>query len=112
MDVTNINDHQAYLCDCGSVNFNLLKSGGIECSDCGTVSKAMYWGSELEQAKEIIRKAINSVQQCFWPDIVRVSQGAVSQDSLLEASSAMQKAREIRLKEDSYEHAMEYILIR
>jgi len=33
-DVENINDHFAYVCDCGSVNFSLLKSGSIECNGC------------------------------------------------------------------------------
>lgn len=31
----NIEDHIAYACDCGSVKFNLLKSGLIECAKCG-----------------------------------------------------------------------------
>ena len=28
-------DHKAYTCDCGSVNFALLMSDGIECNGCG-----------------------------------------------------------------------------
>lgn len=34
-NVHNINDHMAITCDCGSVNFSLLRSDGIECSACG-----------------------------------------------------------------------------
>lgn len=34
-NVENINDHRAYTCDCGSVNFALLASDGIECNQCG-----------------------------------------------------------------------------
>lgn len=28
-------DHKAYTCDCGSVNFALLMSDGVECNGCG-----------------------------------------------------------------------------
>lgn len=35
MSVTNINDHMALACECGSVNFSLLRSDGIECNKCG-----------------------------------------------------------------------------
>ena len=31
----NIGDHKAITCDCGSVNFALLMSNGIECNQCG-----------------------------------------------------------------------------
>ena len=34
-NVHNINDHMAITCDCGSVNFSLLRSDGVECSACG-----------------------------------------------------------------------------
>lgn len=34
-DIENIETHMANICECGSVNFNLLKSGKIECAgDC------------------------------------------------------------------------------
>ena len=42
-NVTNINDHLAFSCGCGSVKFSLLKSGGIECSNCLAVVDAQ-WG--------------------------------------------------------------------
>lgn len=32
--IENIEDHMAKICECGSVNFILLKSGKIECSKC------------------------------------------------------------------------------
>ena len=32
--VVNIEDHFAFVCECGSVKFNLLKSGKIECHEC------------------------------------------------------------------------------
>ena len=31
MSIENINDHRAKVCECGSVNFALLKSKVIEC---------------------------------------------------------------------------------
>ena len=37
-----IADHYAYTCDCGSVHFNLLKSGKVECSGCGD-EKRIEW---------------------------------------------------------------------
>jgi len=33
--IEQIEDHIAYTCECGSVHFNLLKSGKIECAKCG-----------------------------------------------------------------------------
>jgi len=36
--VERIDEHMAYSCDCGSVNFALLKSGGIECNHCGKLT--------------------------------------------------------------------------
>lgn len=44
-NVTNINDHLAFSCGCGSVKFSLLKSGGIECSSCLAVVDAQ-WGQK------------------------------------------------------------------
>jgi len=35
MNVENLRDHMALTCDCGSVNFSLLRSDGIECNKCG-----------------------------------------------------------------------------
>jgi len=42
--IENIDDHKAYSCGCGSVHFNLLKSGNIECSGCGERGK-FTWAS-------------------------------------------------------------------
>lgn len=33
--VEDIYDHQARVCECGSVHFNLLRSGKVECAGCG-----------------------------------------------------------------------------
>lgn len=123
----NINDHMARYCECGCVRFNLLRSGAIECDDCQLKQPKLNWSEDMnpdykpeaevtfsddqiEQGKEIIRAAITKNQQCFWPDIVAEGNGSLPAGVLLKASSEMQKTKELRLREDSYEHAMEYIL--
>lgn len=42
MSVHKINDHMALTCVCGSVNFALLRSNGIECNLCGK-RQPMEW---------------------------------------------------------------------
>lgn len=32
--IASIEDHMAFTCNCGSVRFCLLRSGGIECAGC------------------------------------------------------------------------------
>jgi len=34
--------NSAAVCECGSVKFNLLKSGGIECANCQTLIEPMW----------------------------------------------------------------------
>lgn len=49
-NVENLQDHMAYSCKCGCVDFNLLKSGGIECAYCGEKLFDSVWGlKQLEQ---------------------------------------------------------------
>lgn len=127
VDLIDINDHMARYCDCGCVRFNLLRSGAIECDSCQLRQEDINWienmnpnykpeteeafrADQIEQGKAIIRAAITKKQQCFWPDIITECNGSLPDGVLLKASSEMQKAKELRLKEDSYEHAMEYIL--
>ena len=45
-ETENIEDHMAKACECGSVNFNLLKSGEIECA--GECQKRFGNWSELK----------------------------------------------------------------
>jgi len=47
MTVENIENHMAKTCVCGSANFALLKSGGIECNKCGTALDAKWWAGGL-----------------------------------------------------------------
>ena len=128
-DLYNISDHMARACECGCVRFNLLRSGSIECDDCGTKQPNLNWSDEMNPnyqpaetkaeftaaqisaAQETICLAIKNNQQCFWPEIVKQNNGELPEEALLEASRQMQKNKQIRLKEDSLEHDMEYILL-
>lgn len=42
-NITNIDSHKALSCNCGSVNFALLKDGTIECNKCSTKLADSYW---------------------------------------------------------------------
>jgi len=53
-DVANLQDHMAYSCKCGCVDFNLLKSGNIECVLCGKKITDSAWGL----IKEINQKPV------------------------------------------------------
>jgi hypothetical protein len=35
--IEHIHDHMAFVCECGSVHFCLLRTGKIECAGCGVV---------------------------------------------------------------------------
>lgn len=127
-NVHDIGDHMARVCECGCVRFNLLRSGAIECDACQQKQARLNWREnmnpdfksetkvefsavQINEAQETIRMAIRKNQQCFWPEIVKQNDGKLPAEALLEASRQMQKNKQIRLKEDSYEHAMEYILL-
>jgi len=126
-DIYNIEDNMAFACTCGSVKFNLLKSGSIECDGCQSIQREMTWGNkvnpnvdtkeseglsraDIDTAKVIIKQAIIGNEQCFWPDIVREKPDNMTSDALLAASREMQHDKQIRLKEDDLEHDMEYLL--
>lgn len=38
----NIYDHQAFICQCGCVSFNLQRSGQIECTNCGFIQNGTH----------------------------------------------------------------------
>lgn len=48
-NVENLEDHMAFSCECGCVRFNLLKSGGIECDDCGEKIDSTWGLAQPEQ---------------------------------------------------------------
>jgi len=55
MTIENIENHMAYTCQCGGVNFALLKSGAIECNKCNTPLDDVKWwaggmGAQLARA--------------------------------------------------------------
>jgi hypothetical protein len=66
MKVINPLDDYALVCECGSVNFALLKSSLIECNKCGTqLEKIMYWTEEeLRNAFERVRA--NEASRNVW----------------------------------------------
>lgn len=43
-----INDHMARACECGCVRFNLLRSGKIECDECGELQLNLAWVENKE----------------------------------------------------------------
>ena len=43
-NIESIDDHMAHVCECGSVRFNLLRSGKIECDRCGR--RFDYWANQ------------------------------------------------------------------
>jgi len=43
--IENTENHIAYTCKCGGVNFAMLKSGGIECNKCSTTLDGVKWWS-------------------------------------------------------------------
>ncbi len=132
MTIEIFDDHFARSCQCGCVRFNLLKSGAIECDNCQQKQPNLKWNeamnpeytteynpekkvdftaTQISQAQDVIRMAIEKNQQCFWPEIVRQNNGELPINAILEASRQMQRNNQIRLREDSLEHAMEYLLI-
>ena len=42
--IEDIANHMAHTCKCGGVNFALLKSGRIECNQCGEKLGDARWG--------------------------------------------------------------------
>lgn len=55
--VSNINDHMAYACDCGSVHFNLIRSCKLECTRCGK-----YAENYLDYLKGEIMKEFPNIE--------------------------------------------------
>lgn len=51
--VENILDHIAFACNCGSVDFNLLKSGNVECSKCGIIHLDKSWEFKNESKLQV-----------------------------------------------------------
>jgi hypothetical protein len=76
MMIENIGDHMAKACDCGSVKFNLLKSGAIECNGCQQKQPNLFWSFDdikIELTDEQIKKMVDrflgwKLPENFSPD--------------------------------------------
>lgn len=75
----------------------------------GAPIKQTMGAREVSNAEEIILQAIDACQQCFWSDILAVNNGRVSVAALFQARNNLKRAGIIRFREDSLEHAFEYI---
>jgi len=47
--VEDINNHMAWTCDCGCCRFNLIRSGKIECDECGKIQDAEHTLNKAEK---------------------------------------------------------------
>ena len=64
-NLENINDHKAFICGCGSVHFNLLKSLGIECSGCGKqFGRWREVGIDSGLLFAAMREIVNRIETC------------------------------------------------
>jgi len=81
----------------------------MDTEEAKSVIKIGFSNNTISQCKAIIRDAVKSTQQCFWPDIVKENNGRFSLMAIHIASKQMQENKTLRLREDANEHAMEYI---
>jgi hypothetical protein len=128
-NIHNIEDEMALACQCGCVRFNLLKSDAIECDSCQLKQNHLIWREimdanykpepftkiepieeQISEARDVIKAAINKNQSCYWGDVVKENNGRLPILALLGASFEMQREKIIRLRDDSLEHDLEYIL--
>ena len=63
---------------------------------------------EILKARIIVVAAIESVSDCYRPDISKAAGGRVSETALSKAISELVKEGVIRMKECPYEHDWEY----
>lgn len=78
--VENLEDHMAFSCVCGSVAFNLLKSGAIECDWCGEKISNTKWG----ERKWVRLKGSELHAKSDNPDFIR---GAKWAEAVLKAKN-------------------------
>ena len=74
--------------------------------------KPKFNDADVNLAKLIIKNAITLTckdTSCYWANIEKENSGRVSPEALHQASKQLQIAKKIKLKEDSFEHCMEYI---
>lgn len=63
--------------------------------------------SAIKELKHMIEIGL-----CYWHGFINCDDRISTPEELLAASKQLQKEGKLRLKEDSYEHCMEYILVR
>ena len=58
--IKNINNHIAWVCECGCVRFNLLRSGLIECDNCRLTQNGNHTvgqkNTRIKNIKHLIEK--------------------------------------------------------
>ena len=59
-DLYNISDHMARTCDCGSVRFNLLRSGAIECDTCQQNQANLNWSESTMTLQDLLSMTVES----------------------------------------------------
>ena len=64
-EVENIEEHIAFACECGSVHFNLLKSGKIECANCQEREHMTWLEKRVESPK--LNDRVMRCPQCKAP---------------------------------------------
>jgi hypothetical protein len=138
-DLVDINDHMARACECGCVRFNLLRSGAIECDDCGKKQPNLNWSetmdtriqaekhglaklfdeqpkateAETEAAKPLVKQAIkDNGGYAYRGEIKKRVDGKATDAAVSAALNALIGDGSVRQKEDDIEHDWEYILTR
>ena len=61
--VYNIGDHMARSCACGSVNFALLMSGGVECNKCGCEQDMSWSYANRLPASYVVLEIVRAVHE-------------------------------------------------
>ena len=57
--VEDINNHMAWTCNCGCCRFNLIRSGKIECDECGEIQDGKHnLNNSCEVKKSLIDQPI------------------------------------------------------
>lgn len=66
----NLHDHMAFTCECGSVRFNLLRSGGIECAGCCKRVDASWFRAALFGDQSALIDALREMLNAGHPAYV------------------------------------------
>lgn len=138
-EIYSFNDNLAYVCECGSVKFNLLKSGNVECDNCQQKLIQLNWSEimdtsiqagltdlqklgtefsevteqEIEKAKVTVIDAVkNNGGYAYWRTIKKFANNSDSDAALSKALNILLREKRLRQKEDEIEHDWEYSLVK